>query len=216
MNLALAAIVLHVAAIAICLWYAVLMRHSTSRNAAILLALVWLGGFILNQAHTVVVHAFPPPGTTPYAGARNLALLALAHALYFAWPALILAWVRWSFRRSHPWPVVLAWLVAWGLPTAVYPAIRGATWYHFAGALHLAALAVEIASIAVWVRKREAPRFWHVAGMVAACMTALPAIPFLSPNEAREGYLLWVLRGLILGHLSIVAIVGGELWSRKT
>ena len=215
MTLADVQIVLHAAASAFCIWHAVGKRNTADRGPAYLLAFVWTIYFILDQAHTALVGSIPSPDVEPIASTKTRFLFNLEGSLYFVWPAGFLAWIRWTFRRARPWPVVLAWLAASALSVAV-PAFRGAAWFRFAGALHLAALAVEIASIVVWVRKREAPRPWHVAGMVAACMTALPAIPFLSPNEAREGYLLWVLRGLILGHLSIVAIVGGELWSRKT
>ena len=213
MNLGTAAIVLNAAASAVCIWYAVRKRNTADRDSAYLLAFVWLAGLGLDLLHTAIVGAIPGPDVEPLLSLKTRIILATERAIYLAWPALILAWFRWTFRRARPWPVVLAWLAASALPVAVPALLRGARWFPYAGALHLAALAGEIAAFVPWVRLREAPRPWHVGGMVAASIAAFPAIPFFASSEARAGYLIWVLRGLVLGHLAIIAIVGGDLWN---
>jgi hypothetical protein len=215
-TLALASAVLHGAACVLCLMYAFAKRRSEDRQAAYVLAIVWCGWFGVALLCDVTAAALPPPSPEPLSGLKNRALLAVDSALHLAWPMGILAWVRWSFRGSRPWPVVLAWLVSWGLPTAVYPAIRGASWFWYAGAIHVAALVGEIAAISSWVRRREHPRPWHVAGFVAAAASAFPVIPFFVSSEARAGYLIWVLRGLVVSHLALIAVVGGELWSQRS
>ena len=213
--LALASVTLHGVACAMALVHAYARRRSPDKADAYALALVWCAWFVAARAHDVTVRALPPPGP-PLSRPLDLALLALAGALYFAWPALILGWIRWTFLRARTWPVVLLWLVAWGIPAAVYPAIRGTSWFQYAGAFHLAALVGEVVAIGQWVRRREPPRAWHVIALGAVPICAFPAIPFFASGEARAGYLIWVLRGLVGLHLWCIAVLGGDLWLSKS
>ncbi|WP_153818574.1 hypothetical protein [Polyangium spumosum] len=214
MSLDQVALVLHGAACLLCLAYAYARRRSADRQAAFVLACVWCGWLVLDWLYEWTLDALPLPGPEPLSGLKDRTFLALNSAFFFAWPAGILAWVRWTFKGSRPWPVALAWFAAWALPTAIYPALRGATWFHYAGALHLAALAGELAAFASWARLREPPRPWHSVAIVAIPMCAFPAIPFFASAEARAGYLLWVLRGLVALHLACIAVLGGDLWNR--
>lgn len=214
MSLGLAASVFHGAVCVLLIVNTFIHRRSTNQQAAHSLTAVWCVWFVLARIRDVVAAELPPPGPAPLSGLVDRTLLALDTAAYFAWPALILGWVRWSFRGSRPLPVVIAWLAAWALPTAVYPAIRGAAWFRYAGAIHLAALAGEVIVIAQWIRRREAPKVAHVVALAAVPICAIPAIPFLASAEARAGYLVWVLRGLVALHLWVIAVVGGDLWRR--
>jgi hypothetical protein len=216
-SLALASAVLHGAACVLCLVYAYARRCSAERQRAYVLAIVWCGGFALALLHGWFVAALPPPGPEPFFDLKNRTLLALDGAAYFASPLGILAWIRWAFIRSRPWPIALAWVALSLVPVAVYPALVGRAWFRYAGAIHVAALAGEIAAIASWARLRELPRPWHSIAIVATPLCAFPAIPFFaSTNEAREGYLLWVLRGLVCLHLWCLAVLGGDLWNQRS
>ena len=113
------------------------------------LALVWCAWFVASFARDFVVAALPPPGDAPLSGVVNRVLLALDGALYFAWPLGFLAWMRWTFVRAKPLPILLGWLLAFGIPTALYPAIRGAAWFRFAGMVHVVAFVGEIAAIKI-------------------------------------------------------------------
>ncbi len=214
MSLALTSAVLHGAACVLCLVYAYARRRSKERQAAYLLAIVWCGWFGLAVLRDLIVNALPPPGPEPLSGLRNRTLLALDVVLYFAWPAGSLAWIRWIFLRAYSWPLLVIWLGTSGLMTARYPALGGEAWFHYAGGLHLAALAVEIATIAIWARRRKPPRPWHAIAVVAAPISAFPALPFLTSGEARASYLVWVLRGLVALHLWCIAVLGGDLWNQ--
>lgn len=194
--------------------YAYARRRSTDRQAAYVLALVWCGWFAVDQLHHELVEALSLPKSEARAGVSLRALLNIERAVYLAWPAGILAWVCWTFRRSNPWPIVLAWLAASVLPIVVHPALRGDAWFRYAGAIHLAALAGELAAFVSWARLREPPRPWHAVAIVAIPMCSFPAIPFFASGEARAGYLLWVLRGLVALHLGCIAVLGGDLWTQ--
>ncbi|MDC3961285.1 hypothetical protein KEG38_46115 [Polyangium jinanense] len=160
------------------------------------------------------MRAIPSPEIEPVLSRKTLVLLNVERSIYLAWPAGILAWVRWTFRRSNPWPIVLAWLAASILPIVVHPALKGRAWFPYAGAIHLAALGGEITAFVSWARLREPPRPWHSVAIVAIPMCAFPAIPFFASDEARAGYLLWVLRGLVALHLACIAVLGGDLWNQ--
>lgn len=216
MSLAHAAIVLHGAACVLFLVYAYALRRSKERQAAYVIALVWLAWFGLDRVHAALVEAIPPPDVEPIASFKARTLLDLERAVYLAWPALFLGWIRWTFSNARPWPVVLAWVAVSALPSAIYPALRGESWFRYAGAIHGAALIGEVAAIVSWARLREPPRPWHSIAIVAAGMCAFPAIPFFASAEARAGYLIWVLRALVALHLSVLAVVGGELWNQRS
>jgi hypothetical protein len=212
MNLELACLVLHGAACVVTIAYAIVRRRSGERQMAYLLALTWTACFVSALMQPYVVNALSPPGDAPYSGIRDRTLLALNAALYFSWPLGIAAWIRWTFIRAKPWPILLAWLLAFGIPTAIYPAIRGVAWFRLAGAVHLAAFASEISAIVAWARRREKPEPWHGIGLAAAGICTLPAISFFALPESQESYGNWVLRGAIGLHLWVLAMIGGAKW----
>lgn len=215
MSLEFAAAVLHGIACVLCLAYAYARRRSQHRQAANILAVVWFGWLVLALLREWVVNALPPPGPEPLTGLLNRTLLALDTSLYLAWPFGILAWILWTFRGLRPRGTLIAWILASIPPIAFYPKLGGDRWFHYAAALHIVVLYLEIDAIFAWIRRRKPPAPWHVAGFVAAAAAAFPAIPFLASSEARAGYLVWVLRGLVTAHLAMIAIVGGDLWPRQ-
>lgn len=211
-SLALAVAVLHGLACVVLLAFAFVHRRTVDRQDAFAVALVWCAWFVAAVARDWIVGALPPPDDAPLHGLQNRVLLALDGALYFAWPLGIAAWVRWTFTRARPLPIVLGWILAFGIPTAVYPAIRGATWFRFAGLVHVTAFAIEAAAIMQWAKRRERPRPWHGIGIAAAWVSTLPALSFFSLPDVFESYANWVLRGLIGLHLWVLALMGGAKW----
>lgn len=211
-SLALAVAVLHGFACVVLLAFAFVHRRTVDRQDTFAVALVWCAWFVAAVARDWIVAALPPPDDAPLHGLQNRVLLALDGALYVAWPLGIAAWVRWTFTRAHPWPIALAWIAAFGIPTAVYPAIRGATWFRFAGVVHVAALAIAAPTIVHWAKRREHPRPWHGAAIAAAWVSTLPALSFFSLPDVFESYANWVLRGLIGLHLWVLALLGGAKW----
>ena len=213
MDLSLAEVALHSAACIATLVYAIARRGSAERQMAFLLAFTWIGWIVVDLLQARVVAALPPPSDIPLSGMHDRVLLALDGALYFSWPLGIAAWIRWTFARAKPWPILLAWLLAFGIPTAIYPAIRGVAWFRLAGAVHLAAFASEISAIIEWARRREKPEPWHGIGLAAAGICTLPAISFFALPESQESYGNWVLRGAIGLHLWVLAMIGGAKWN---
>lgn len=211
-DLSLASAVLHGLACVVCFAYAYAKRRSTERQDAINLALVWFGWLLLDFIVDLTDKALPPPNDIPFSGFRDRALLAVNNAAYFAWPLGMAAWIRWTFVHAKPLPIFVAWLVAFGVPTAVYPAIRGETWFRLAGAIHVAAFAGEAWAIIQWAKLRARPRPWHGIAIMAAWVTTLPAASFLFWPDVYESYAIWLIRSLIGLHLWVIATVGGAKW----
>lgn len=211
-DLPLAAAVLHGLACVVCFAYAYAKRRSSERQDAINLALVWFGWFILGNIVDLTDKALPPPSDIPFSGFRDRALLAVNNAAYLAWPLGMAAWIRWTFVRAKPLPIFVAWLVAVGVPTAAYPAIRGVQWFRLAGVIHLAAFALEIWAIIQWSKLRARPCPWHGIAIAASWVTTLPAASFLFWPDIFESYGIWILRALIGLHLWVLAMVGGARW----
>ena len=211
-RLPLAVAILHGVACIVTLAFAFVRRRSAERQDAFVLALVWCAWLVESFASDIVIAALPPPGDAPLSGVVNRVLLALDGALYFAWPLGFLAWIRWTFVRANPLPILLGWLLVFGIPTALYPAIRGAAWFRFAGLVHVAAFAGEVAAIVQWIKRREKPQPWHGAAIAASWVCALPALSFFSLPDVYESYANWVLRGLVGLHLWVLAMVGGAKW----
>ena len=215
-DLALASAVLHGLACVVCFAYAHAKRRSAERQYAFALALFWFGWFVFEILEDLTGQALPSPGDIPYSGLRNRALLAVNSAAYLAWPLGMAAWIRWTFVRANPLPMFIAWLVAFGVPTAVYPAIRGEAWFHLAGMIHLGAFIAEMSAVRQWAKLRARPRPWHGIAIAAMGISTLPAISFFASPENAESYGNWVLRGLIGLHLWVLAMVGGAKWKPYT
>lgn len=215
-KLALAVAVVHGVACVVAGAYAFARRRSAERQDAFALALVWCAWFVAAFARDWIVAALPPPGDVPLSGVVNRVLLALDSALYFAWPLGVAAWVRWTFTRVRTLPIVLGWILAFGIPTAIYPALRGAAWFRFAGLVHVAAFAIEATAIVQWAKRRERPRPWHGVAIAATLLCSAPIFAFFASSEVRHDYIVWVLRALVTLHLGTVAFVGGDLWGQST
>lgn len=211
-KLALAVSVLHGIACVVSIAYAFARRRSADRQDAFLLAFVWCAWFVDSIVSDFVVAALPPPGDVPLSGMRDRVLLALDSALYFAWPLGLAAWIRWTFTRARPLPIVLGWLLAFGIPTAIYPALRGAAWFRFAGLVHVLAFVIETAAVLQWAKLRERPRPWHGVAIASTLLCSAPIFAFFALSEIRHDYSVWVLRALVALHLGTIAFVGGDLW----
>lgn len=215
-DLAFASAVLQGLACVVCFAYAYARRSSPERQDALALACVWFGWFLLGIIEDLTGQALPAPSDVPLSGIRNRAILAVNSAAYLAWPLGMAAWIRWTFVRAKPLPFFFAWLVAFGIPTAVYPAIRGVGWFRLAGTIHIGAFIGEIVAIRQWAKRREKPQPWHGIALAAAGISTLPAISFFASPENFESYGNWVLRGLIGLHLWVLAMVGGAKWKPYT
>jgi hypothetical protein len=215
-HLSHAVAVLHALACIVTLAFAFVRRRSAERQDAFALALVWCAWLALDLTSDIVVAALPPPGDAPLSGVVNRVLLALDGALYFAWPLGFLAWIRWTFVRANPLPSLLGWLLAFGIPTALYPAIRGVSWFRLAGLVHVAVFAIEAAAIWQWAKLRERPRPWHSVAIASTLLCSAPIFAFFALSENRHDYSVWVLRALVALHLGTIAFVGGDLWGRST
>ncbi len=211
-SLALAAVILHGVACVVVVAYAISQRRSEHRLDAYGLAIIWCATFLTARIHEFIGQFLPPPGDTPLSGLHDRSLLALDGALYFALPLGLAAWIRWTFVRANPLPIFVAWLVAFGVPTAVYPAIRGEAWFRLAGAIHIAAFAGGAWAIIQWAKLRARPRPWHGIAIMASWVTTLPAASFLFWPDIYESYAIWLIRSLIGLHLWVIAMVGGAKW----
>jgi hypothetical protein len=214
-SLSLACQILHGLAIVTTIAFAFVRRHSADRQPTFLLAMVWAIWLTMDLARDFIVGALPPPGNVPLSGVVNRVLLALDGALYFAWPLGLAAWIRWTFVRASPLPILLGWILAFGIPTAIYPALRGANWFRFAGLVHVLAFAIEAAAIVQWAKRRERPRPWHGVAIAATLLCSAPIFAFFALSEIRQDYTVWVLRALVTLHLGTIAFVGGDLWGRS-
>ena len=211
-DLALAVAVLHGAACIVAFVFAFVRRRTVDRHDAFALAIVWCAWFVAAIARDFVVAALPPPGDVPLSGMRDRVLLALDSALYFAWPLGLAAWTRWTFTRARPLPIVIGWLLAFGIPTAIYPSIRGLNWFRLAGTIHVLAFVIEAAAILQWAKLRERPRPWHGVAIASTLLCSAPIFAFFALSENRHDYSVWVLRALVALHLGTIAFVGGDLW----
>jgi hypothetical protein len=207
---------LHAAACCVTLAYAYACRRSVERREALAVALVWCVGFLVLLLSDVVVGALPPPSNVPLSGIRNRTLLAVDGALYFASPLGLATWVRWTFVRARPLAMLIPWVLAFGVPTVVYPAIRGELWFRYAAIVQIFALSVSFVAIAQWVRRIERPRPWHILAFAATLFCNIPIIPFLASPDVRPDYVIWVVRAFIALHLGVIAILGGDLWGRSS
>jgi hypothetical protein len=215
-SLALAAVILHGVACVVVVAYAISQRRSEQRLDAYGLAIIWCATFLTARIHEFIGQFLPPPGDTPLSGLHDRSLLALDGALYFALPLGLAAWIRWTFVRAKPLPIFVVWLLAVAVPTAVYPAIRGETWFHLAGLIHLVAFIGEMSAVRQWAKRREKPHPWHGIAIAAMGISTLPAISFFASPENFESYGNWVLRGLVGLHLWVLAMVGGAKWKSYT
>lgn len=211
-ELALAAIILHGVACFVLVAYAIAQRRSEHRRDAFALAIVWCAMFLSARIGEFISELGTPDGDVPLSGLYERTLLAVEHALYFAWPLGLAAWMRWTFVRARALPLVVLWLLSFGVPTALYPLIRGSSWFRLAAAVHIIAFVLEIVAIRQWWKRREKPRPWHGVGIVASWVSTLPAIAFLFWPDSLDSYGLWALRGQICLHLWVLALMGGAKW----
>ena len=212
MDLALACVALHGIACVVTIAFAIAKRRSQERHDALVLAIVWCASFVGNWLHDATLAALPPPSPTPLSTFHDRALLAANGALYFAGPLGFATWIRWTFVRARPLPIFVAWVLAFGIPTALYPLIRGASWFLYASIVHIVAFIAEVTAIWQWAKRSERPRPWHGAGLFASWVTTMPSIAFLVSPGSEESYGNWLLRAAISLHLWVIALIGGATW----
>jgi hypothetical protein len=207
-QLSFAVLALHGLACVVSLAFAFVRR----RADASALALFWCSALVVDWIGIAVVELLPAPSTLPLTTVRDRFLLACSWMLYFALPMGRVAWIRWTFVRARVWPCVAAWIFAFGVPTLLYPLIRGQSWVRFAGIIEFLAFVAEAVAIAQWIPRRERPQPWHILAFAVTLFCLAPIFAYFVWPEVQSAYDVWVQYSLIVLHLGVIAILGGDLW----
>lgn len=189
-------------------------REPAHRLIAVLFTAA-LGSDLARRALRVLVltPARARGGGEPFTGIARVAC-DLDNALFLSWPASLVAVSLWIFARRRPWPALAAWgaaVIALGL---LYPATRGVLLQRCYLGADLAAVAVGIGSIAIWIRRRAWPELRHRSVMLvlaAECATLIG--PWRVGPFAR-----WDLAQVMYAALYAVLVVlhGGAAWRRPS
>ena len=102
----------------------------------------------------LLAYVLPPPDGPPLEGPLLIALYA-DRALYLVWRACLAAMAVLVLLRRRIWPVGVVYAASVVALALAYPVTRGEVLRKVYLAADLAALFVGIASLAVWVRRRE-------------------------------------------------------------
>ncbi len=208
MQLSFAVLVLHGLACVAALAFAFVRR----RAEASALTLFLCSALVVDRMRIAVDALLPPPSALPLATVRDRFLLACSWMLYFAVPMGRVAWVRWTFVRARVWPCVAAWIFAFGVPTVLYPLMRGQSAFRFAGIVEFLAFVGEVVAIAQWIPRRERPQPWHILAFAATLFCLAPIFAYFVWPEVQSAYDVWVQYSLVVLHLGVIAILGGDLW----
>ncbi len=176
---------------------------------------IFLIGMTLANAARWALRTFvilPAQALAPGAPLHGLSRAAghFDQALFFAWPAGIVALTIAVFSRRRPWPVAIPWALMVAALVLTYPEIRGTATRPFYLAAELAALLVAIGLIVQWAWRREAmtcPRLSTLFIVGIDCGT------LLGPYRTNP-FATWDLAQAMYAVLYVVLIViqGGVAW----